>query len=80
MAHAMVRGITLAFILAIGSFVDAQTVGSRALEDSVTAGADQPASAAPAAEDAGPPIDDTPPTTPPQSLFEWLIGPLSQEK
>jgi len=72
--------MTAAFILAMGISAHAQTAGSRAAEDSGNAGADQPSSPAPAAEEESPPQTDAAPASPPKSLLEWLSGPLSQEK
>jgi Putative MetA-pathway of phenol degradation len=80
MAHALVRGMTVAIILAMGISAHAQTTGTRTPEDSEKAGDSQPSSPAPAAEEAGPPQTDSTPASPPKSLLDWLSGPLSQEK
>jgi hypothetical protein len=76
----MVRGVTASLILAMGISAHAQTADSRTMDDSGNAGASQPSSPAPPAEEESPPQADSAPASPPPSLFDWLIGPLSQEK
>jgi hypothetical protein len=80
MAHAVVRGMTVALMLATGISVHAQTTGTRVPVDSGNAGDSQPSSSAPPAGEASPPQTDSAPASPPKSLLDWLSGPLSQEK
>jgi Putative MetA-pathway of phenol degradation len=84
MSHGMVRGITVAFVLAMGITAHAQQPGTRTPEDSGTAGESQPAPSSPSPAvdegDSAKEEKESKAAPAPENFLEWLTRPLSQQE